>query len=425
MSSPAIHLNLKVRGLERSATLAINEKCAKLKAEGRPVFKLGLGQSPFPVPESVVEELQRYSWRKEYTPVQGTLALRQAVADYYHRRDGLDWGPGQVMVGPGSKELMFLTQIAFHGDLLLPNPSWVSYAPQAQIVGRRVRWLNTFSEDGWRLRPEVLEQALEEDPGRPSFLVLNYPNNPTGTSLNAEQLQSLAEVARRHRLLVLSDEIYGEVHHLGQHLSLAQFYPVGTVISSGLSKWCGAGGWRVGTFYFPPELSWLLEAVAVIASESFTSTSAPVQMAAVRAFQGGPDIEDYLTDSRRILRAVAAESCRILRQGGLKVTEPDGAFYLFCDLSPRSERFRERGIRTGRELCSTLLEDTGVAVLPGSDFGRPVEELTVRLATVNFDGRWALLAAQENARELGPEFVEQHCPQLVEGLTRLVQWANK
>ncbi|MGE0493425.1 MAG: pyridoxal phosphate-dependent aminotransferase [Vulcanimicrobiota bacterium] len=407
--------------MKRSATLAINEKCAQLRAEGRSVYKLGLGQSPFPVPESVVDALQQHSFRKEYTPVQGLPELRQAVADYHQRRDGLDWGPSQVVIGPGSKELMFLLQLAYYGELLLPSPSWVSYAPQAQIAGRQVNWLPTLLEDGFRLKPEVLDAALAQDPGRPRLLILNYPNNPTGTSYDQTQLEALAEVARRHRLLVLSDEIYGEVHHRGQHLSLASLYPEGTIVSGGLSKWCGAGGWRLGTFFFPPNLRWLLEAVSVIASESFTSTSAPIQCAGIRAFSGGPDIEDYLTQSRRILSAVAAYSVDRLRACGAKVPSPDGAFYLFADFTPLAAKLAGRGLYSSTELCRSLLEDTGVAILPGSDFGRPSGELTARLAIVDFDGRWALLAAPE-VDDLDEQFVQQHCPRLVEAFDRLAGW---
>jgi len=421
--APEIHLNLNVRGMKRSATLAINERCAELKAQGKQIFRMGLGQSPFPVPAHVVEELQTWGWRKEYLPVQGLPLLREAVAAYHSRQDGVECQARDVLIGPGSKELMFLLQVAYHGDLVIPAPSWVSYAPQAQILGRRVRFINTRVEDDWKLLPEQLDDLCAEDPNRPRFLILNYPNNPTGVSYTADELQQLAEVAERHRLFVLSDEIYGEVHHDGKHRSLASFYPQGTVISSGLSKWCGAGGWRLGTFTFPPSLRPLLEAMATVASESYTSTSTPIQCAAVRAFEYGPEMKDYLKHSRRVLKAVSRVVCQKLEGCGARVAQPHGGFYAFPDFTALTQPLAARGIRNSHQFCTRLLEDTGVAILPGSDFGRPPEELTARLAFVNFDGTRALLASEEAAMDsLDDAFVAQRCSAVVEAVERISAW---
>jgi len=121
--TPAVHLNLNVRGLAQSATLAINERSNQLLRQGRPVFKLGLGQSPFPVPESVVEELRTNAYQKDYLPVKGLRELRKAVADYYRRTQRLQRSGEDVLIGPGSKELMFLLQLVYYGDLVIPTPA--------------------------------------------------------------------------------------------------------------------------------------------------------------------------------------------------------------------------------------------------------------------------------------------------------------
>ena len=128
-SNPAIHLNLNVRGLEQSATVAINQRSKRLQSEGRHVYRLGLGQSPFPVPQPVVEELRANAHQKDYLDVKGLPALREAVAAYHDRRQGLDRTTEDVLIGPGSKELMFILQLVYYGDLVIPTPSWVSYAP--------------------------------------------------------------------------------------------------------------------------------------------------------------------------------------------------------------------------------------------------------------------------------------------------------
>jgi aspartate aminotransferase len=420
--SPSVHLNLNVRGMPSSATVAINEHCNELIAAGRTVYKLGLGQSPFPVAAPVVEALRQHAGEKDYLPVRGLRALRDAVADYHARRNGIPRTGDDVLIGPGSKELMFLLQMVYYGDLVIPTPAWVSYAPQAKIIGRQVRMVQTYRSNNWQLQPERLDELCAEDPERPRILILNYPSNPTGRTFNADELERLAEVAQRNGVVLLSDEIYGELHHRGEHVSIAQFYPEGTIVSSGLSKWCGAGGWRLGTFLFPQRMRWLLDAMAAAASETYTSTSAPIQYAAVRAFQGGPEIERYLIDSRRILAALGNWIADRLTRAGIHCPAPHGGFYLFPDFSPIADRLAARGIRESPTLCRRLLTETGVAILPGSEFGRPATELTARLAYVNFDGEAALGAVADRSDPLDEGFLREVCEGTVLAIDQICAW---
>ncbi len=421
---PEENLHPIVRGLRPSATLAINERCRELERDGRQVFRLGLGQSPFPVPRTVVEALRAHASQKDYLPVRGLEALRDAVARYHARRQGIPCTGDDVIIGPGSKELMFLLQLAYDGELVIPTPSWVSYEPQARILGRPVRWVPTRAEEGWRLLPGALERLCAAEPGRPRILILNYPANPHGGSYTSDELAALAETARRLRIVVLSDEIYGELHYEGAHQSIARHYPEGTIVSGGLSKWCGAGGWRLGTFTFPRSMRWLLQAMAAVASETYTSTSAPIQFAAVRAFEGGTEIERYLWRSRRVLGALARALTARLRAAGARVVDPAGAFYLFPDFGDLREPLRARGIEGSAALCERLLEETGVAMLPGRDFGRPPEELTARIAFVDFDGARALEALAAAPTDFVPEaaFVESLAPNLFRAFDRLAAW---
>lgn len=424
---PEVHLNLNVRGLSESATLAINERCATLRAEGNEVFRLGLGQSPFPVPPSVVEALRANAHQKDYLPVRGLARLREAVADYHRRREGVEYTGDDVLVGPGSKELMFLLQLVYYGDLVIPTPSWVSYAPQATIIGRQIRWVRTSPDNGWRLLPDELEELCREDPTRPRILILNYPSNPTGATYTREELKGLARVAREYRVVLLSDEIYGEIHHQGRHVSVARYYPEGTIISSGLSKWCGAGGWRLGTFAFPRDLRWLQDAMAVAASETFTATSAPIQHAAVRAFEGGLRIENYLMHSRRVLGTLGRAITKRLRKTGLEFPDPKGGFYLFPSFEPIRERLEARGIDSSEALCRALLDETGVAILPGVEFGRPPGELTARIAYVDFDGAQALAFSDTvpASSELDRAFLETCCANVIRAMDRLCEWVER
>lgn len=419
-----VHLNLNIRGLASSATVAINELSNDLLRSGRDIYKLGLGQSPFPVPEVVVEALREHAPEKAYLPVKGLRELRETVAEHHRGKFGIECESDDVLIGPGSKELMFLLQLVYYGDLVIPAPAWVSYAPQARIIGRHIRLLPTFMEDDWHLTPEQLEALCEQDRGRPRILILNYPSNPTGRTISEGRLKEIAEVARNHRVVLLSDEIYGLLHHEGAHRSIVPMYPEGTIFSSGLSKWCGAGGWRLGVFVFPRRLRWLLDAMAAVASETYTSTSAPIQHAAVRAFQGGPEIEHYLVQSRRVLKALGGAVTERLRKTGAEVLGPHGAFYLFPDFSPLRDIFFARGIRTSPQMCERLLAETGVAVLPGSDFGRPPEEFTSRLAYVDFNGGDALGAVEPvpMGQSLDDSFLRKHCGRVMEATDRMCNW---
>ncbi|VVB73006.1 Aspartate aminotransferase [uncultured archaeon] len=321
---------------------------------------------------------------------------------------------------------MFLLQLVFYGEIIVPTPCWVSYVPQAKILGKRVSLLHTSYEDKWHISADRLAQLLEgeQDLYRPRLLVLNYPGNPDGLTYTERELREIAKIAREYEIILLSDEIYGQLHHRGGHVSVARFYPEGTIISSGLSKWCGAGGWRLGTFTFPKDLDWLMGAMAAVASETYTSVSAPIQYAAVEAFRGSMAIEQYLWHARRILSTLGQKSYQILADAGVRVHRPEGAFYMFPDFSPFAGKLAEKNIENSSALCERLLQETGIAMLPGRAFERPREELTARISYINFAGARSMAASETIAmhQELSMEFIHAHCEETLEAMQMLADW---
>ena len=410
--------------LKPSDTLAINERCAALIAQGVRVYKLGLGQSPFPVPRPVHAALIEHAHQKAYLPVAGLPELREAIAATLQRQIDVAFTSDELLIGPGSKELLFLAQLVHDGDLLIPAPSWVSYAPQASLLGKRVNTIDTTEASGYRLTPEALDAACQRTAGRSQLLILNAPNNPTGLSYSAAQLEALAAVARRHQVIVLSDEIYGELHHHGAHRSIAEFYPEGTMISGGISKWAGAGGWRLGYLAVPAPLHGYLRAMKAVASETFTSVSAPIQYATVRAYQPCPDLARYTHDSQRLLRALGEQLTARLRAAHITVPSPEGGFYLMPNFAHHRAALARVGVTTNLQLAQTALAETGVAFLGGSSFGRPETELTARLSYVNFDGTAALraLAALPTGAPVPPALLERCCAPTLEAVDRLIAW---
>ena len=424
MTKPLYSINPNLNNLELSATLNINKISKELQAKGKKIYKFGLGESPFPVPNSVVSELQKHAHQKSYLPVEGLRELQNAISKYLLKEKKIDYEPSNIIVGPGSKELIFILQLVYNAELILASPSWVSYAPQAILNHQKVTWLECHEADKWKLLPQVLKNYCQKSPNTPKLLILNYPNNPHGYSYSANELKELAKIAKKYQILVLSDEIYGRLHHQGKHVSIAKFYPNGTIISDGLSKWSGAGGWRLGFFAFPKSLAWLKKAMQVVASETFTSVSAPIQYAAITAFNGSSEIDDYLSHSREILALLANHLTKELQQHDPQLANPDGGFYLFPNLNNYSAKFKAKEINSSDELCQRMLTEIGLACLPGSAFGRPKEEYTIRLSYVDFNGSKALQTSQ-NSKALDLDFLRNYCNNCIEGIERLSNWLQE
>jgi aspartate aminotransferase len=408
-------LQNNIIGLKASATLAINELSQKLITEGKEVFKFGLGQSPFPVPDIIVKELQKNAHQKDYLNVSGLIGLREEVANYHSNKNQYKYNAESVIIGPGSKELIFQTQLVLNCDLLLPSPSWVSYEPQAQILNKKVHWIKATAETNWHLDPEELDKTCASLDSVNKLLILNSPNNPSGTTHG--NLKELANVAKKHNVIIISDEIYAELDFTGEYKSITHYYPEKTIVSSGLSKWCGAGGWRLGMLIFPEELSYIKNSIRAVASETFTAVSAPIQYAAIKAYS--EDHSEYLDNSRLILKMIGDYIYKELSSVGVICQKPQGGFYMICDFSNVVNKTHE--ITNDKTLCQKILNDTGFAMLPGSDFGMEEEKLLSRIAFVDFDGLKALKMISKD--KSSPEnFLDLACPKIAKGISLLKDW---
>ena len=408
-------LQNNILGLKTSATLAINELSQKFIKEGKEVFKFGLGQSPFPVPDIIVKELQKNAHQKDYLNVSGLIELREEVANYHSNKNQYNYNSESVIIGPGSKELIFQTQLVLDCDLLLPSPSWVSYEPQAQIINKKVHWIKATAETNWHLDPEELDKTCASLNSVNKLLILNSPNNPSGTTHG--NLKELVNVAKKHNVVIIADEIYAELDFTGEYKSITHYYPEKTIVSSGLSKWCGAGGWRIGTLVFPDELSYIRDSVRTVASETFTAVSAPIQYAAIKAYS--EDHSEYLENSRLILKMIGDYIYKELSSVGVICQKPQGGFYMICDFSDVVNKTHE--INNDKTLCQKILNDIGFAMLPGSDFGMEEDKLLSRIAFVDFDGSKALKMISKE-KPSPDNFLDLTCPKIAKGISLLKDW---
>jgi aspartate aminotransferase len=401
-----------VKDLKPSSTLLINETSRKLEEQGKKILKFGFGQSPFKVPEDVVRELKNNAHQNKYLPMQGLSELRNAVAKYTSKKKNYDYKSENVIIGPGSKELMFLLHVIFDGEIILPAPSWVSYAPQAILGRNKVQILQTKRENNWFPTASEIEEIILKDKNKNYLLFLNSPNNPSGQI--CENLEEIASIAEKYNLIILSDEIYSELSFINNYQSISNFCPKKTIISTGLSKWCGAGGWRLGYFLVPDSLIEIKNMINVLASETFSAVSAPIQYAAIKAYE--QDHSNYINKSKNILGAIGNYVYENLRSNKVLINKPQGGFYLMPE-------FLNKKFNSSSEMCDSILNDTGVALLPGSDFGFEQTKMLARLSFTDFDGQEFMNKIEDN-QKIDNDEINKFAPKIVEGVDKLKKWSE-
>ncbi|MDA9769161.1 aminotransferase class I/II-fold pyridoxal phosphate-dependent enzyme [Candidatus Pelagibacter sp.] len=401
-----------VKGLEPSSTLKINEISRELEDKGKKIIKFGFGQSPFQIPKDIVNALKKNAYQNKYLPMQGLKELRETVARYTSEKKNYNYKPENVVIGPGSKELMFLLHVLFDGEIILPVPSWVSYAPQAILGRNKIQTIQTKRENNWFPTDVEIEEVILKDKNKNYLLFLNSPNNPSGQV--CENLEEISEIAKKYNLIILSDEIYSELSFEENFKSISSFCPEKTIISTGLSKWCGAGGWRLGYFIIPDSLSILRDSINVLASETFSAVSAPIQYAAITAYSS--DHSEYINNSRNILRAIGNYVYENLKSNKILINKPQGGFYLMPE-------FLNKKFNTSSEMCDNILKETGVALLPGSDFGFDKKKMLARLSFTDFDGE-EFMSQTQNEQEIDKKLILKLAPRVVEGVDKLNKWST-
>ncbi len=405
------------RTVQESQTLLINSQSKKLKAENKEVIKFGFGQSPFLPPKTVMGALSKAAHYKEYSSVQGNGDLRELMSGFHKDHNGLNVNPGNILIAPGSKILIFNILLTFkEADILIPAPAWVSYAPQASLAGHNVIRIATSFESKWRITATAITEALKKQKHKNSILILNYPGNPDGLSYTEDELVDIANCARKSNMLVISDEIYGLLDHRLNHRSFANYYPEKTITTTGLSKWCGAGGWRFGAAFLYEEVEpEFKQALIGIGSETYSCAPSPIQVAAKEAYSSFEEIKWYIKWQTDILQQVGKYCSAKLNHANIRTHSPDGGFYLFPDFSLHQEKLKHAGISTSEHLCEKILKDTGVALLPAVAFGFSENYLAARLAYVDF-----------YPPEEGIDFnLEKDSPTVLCGIEAIVNWVKK
>lgn len=366
------HISQRVQSLSPSATLAMSQKSNELKAQGVDVINMSVGEPDFFTPDHIKKAAQKaiddnFSF---YTPVAGYLSLRKAIAAKMKNENGLDFAPEQIVVSGGAKQSLcnvILATINRGDEVVIPTPAWVSYVEMVKLAEGVPVTVHAGVEQNFKITSAQLEEAITP---KTRMLLLCSPSNPTGSVYTRDELKALAEVVAKHPdILILSDEIYEHINYTGWRASIAEFESVRdrTVIVNGVSKAYAMTGWRIGFIAAP---LWVAKATTKLQGQYTSNPSSIAQKAAEAAYLGPQDCVE--TMRRAFLRRRDLIVGLLKEIPGLRLNLPDGAFYVFPEVSAYfGKHCGNRIIGDANDLAMYLLEEAHVAAVSGDAFCAP------------------------------------------------------
>lgn len=382
-------LSEKMSNISSSPTLAIDAKFKKMKADGIDVVGFGTGEPDFDTPDHIKMAAINAitAGFTKYTPASGTMDLRNAVAQKLENDNGVTYAPTDIVISNGAKHALVNAFYAILNDgdeVLIPAPFWVSYPEMVRIAGGVPKFIETTEETHFKFSAEDFEASITP---KTKAIVLNSPSNPTGMVYSEEELKSIADVAVKHNIFVVSDEIYEKlVYGSARHVSIASFgedIKKLTIIINGVSKSYAMTGWRIGYTASAPEIAKIISNVQSHASSNPCSIS---QAAALAAISGPQEMVEAMRQEFKVRRDYMVE--RINKIPGVSCINPDGAFYVFMSIKDLlGKEIKGKVINNADEFCEWLLECSKVALVPGTGFGA--------------DGyvRWSYATSMQNIKE--------------------------
>jgi len=389
-------------------------------------YGFAFGQSPFPVPKPVQDALVKNADKGKYAGVPGIQELREVISQYIKRNFGIDADPRRIYVGPGTKELIFNLLEILHGTVILPTPAWLGYLPQIRFLKKNYHMLHVRKNG--KITPNDLEHLTLRLHDRQKILILNNPNNPTGLVYSQLELEEIADVCRKHDIIVISDEIYAlTTYDINKFVSMGKVYPEGTFVTNGLSKSHAAGGYRLGYVIFPLHTSELRQQFKKILATEYTATSTPIQHAAIAGFQESREMDEYFEITRRIHQIMGDYTYRTLNGiEGVKTTKPEATFYLLANFNSYSDYFLENKISNSQKFSESLIRHPYHTALVGGDsLVLERTDFSARIAFVDYDGKKAMKNYIDNSPKTSSdriEFVKDNAPKVVDGLAMIQRY---
>ena len=366
------HISDRVQSLSPSQTLAMSQKSNELKAQGIDVINLSVGEPDFNTPDHIKEAAKRAIDENFtfYTAVPGYLSLRKAIADKLKNENGLDYAPEQIVVSGGAKQSLcnvILSVINPGDEVVIPTPAWVSYVEMVKLAEGTNVLVPASIEQDFKVTPEQLEAAITP---KTRMVLICSPSNPTGSVYTKEELKGLVEVLAKYPdVLVLADEIYEHINFTGEFTSLGSFPEIANrvIIVNGVYKAYAMTGWRIGFIAAP---LWVAKATNKLQSQYTSGASSIAQKAAEAAYLGPQDCIEEMRVAFQRRRDLVVSLAREIP--GIKVNEPQGAFYLFPEVSSYfGKKYGDKVINNAADLAMYLLEEGHVATVDGEAFCLP------------------------------------------------------
>lgn len=364
-------LSERAKRIKPSPTLSVDTKAKALKSQGLDVVNFGVGEPDFDTPEHIKEaaiKAIRDGFTK-YTPVGGIEELKDAIIEKFKKDNNLDYERDEILVSCGAKHSLYNIAQALYNradEVIIPVPYWVSYPDQVLLNDATPVFVKTFEEDNFMLRPEILESSITKNT---KALILNSPSNPTGATYDKRTLEKIAEIALRHNIFIISDEIYEKlIYDDTEHISIASLgkeIKERTIVINGLSKSHAMTGWRIGFAAGPKDI---IKSMTNIQSQSTSNPTSISQKAAVAALRGPQDFIEMMRREFNLRRDYLIEQLNNIK--GIRCQKPTGAFYAFPNVSEHyGKSFNGREINSSLDLAMYLLEDAHVALVHGGAFG--------------------------------------------------------
>ncbi|MCP9612320.1 pyridoxal phosphate-dependent aminotransferase [Coprobacter tertius] len=362
----------RLASLSPSQTLAMSQKSNELKAQGVDVINLSVGEPDFFTPSHIKDAAKKaiddnFSF---YSPVPGFMDLRKAICEKLKKENGLDYTPEQIVVSGGAKQSIcnaVLSLVNPGDEVIIPAPAWVSYVEMVKLAEGKNVVVNAGIEQDFKITPEQLESAITP---KTKLIILCSPSNPTGSIYSKEELKGLADVLAKHSgIFVISDEIYEHINYIGGHQSIAQFENVRdrVIIINGVSKAYAMTGWRIGFMAAPV---WIAKACNKLQGQYTSGASSIAQKASTAAFAGDQACVEEMRQAFERRRDLVVKLAKEIP--GFKVNNPQGAFYLFPEVSYYlGKSYGDRKINTSGDLAMFLLEEGHVATVDGDAFCAP------------------------------------------------------
>ncbi len=361
----------RLAAIKDSITVKITAIAAAMKKEGQDVVGFGAGEPDFDTPENIKKAAIAAinSGKNRYTAATGIIELKEAICRKFKRENNLHYTPDQIVISCGAKHSLFnlILAVVNPGDeVIIPAPYWVSYPDQIMLAEGAPIFILTTDKSQFKITPEQLEAVITK---KTKLLVLTSPSNPTGMMYTQKEFERIAEIALKHHMWIISDEIYEHLNYSHPHVSIASLAPeikARTIVVNGVSKAYAMTGWRIGYMAAPKDIA---KAVGNIQSHSTTNPTTCAQWASIEALDGPQDCIQVMKDEYLKRRKYMVETLNTIP--GIRCIWPDGAFYAFPNISELYGKTTAQGepIKDSVTFCDALLKEEKVACVPGGGFG--------------------------------------------------------